>query len=118
MAAKTNDPYVTKSMLDESLDGRFADFEKRVDAKIDRAVDELTGVIRDFSERVDERFNRLEKRVDRLEEKMEHLTETLDNFLKRLDDIEKDNAARDAHIARLERKIEAIARQTGIKLDY
>jgi len=64
------------------------------------------------------RFKGIEARLDRLEEKLEHLTETLDAFLKRLDDIEKDNIARDAQLARLERWIETIAKQTGVKLEY
>lgn len=43
---------------------------------------------------------------------------TLDTFLKRLDDIESDNHARDAQIARMERWIEKIAKQTGVQLEY
>jgi predicted nuclease with TOPRIM domain len=46
------------------------------------------------------------------------LTNTIDRFIKRLDDIETDNTARDAQIARIERWIEQIAQKTGVKLEY
>ncbi|MEJ0073578.1 MAG: hypothetical protein WDN27_05940 [Candidatus Saccharibacteria bacterium] len=49
---------------------------------------------------------------------LDRLTNTIDGFLKRLDDIETDNTARDAQIARLERWIESIAQKTGVKLEY
>jgi predicted nuclease with TOPRIM domain len=81
-------------------------------------VYDLSEVIGQFAERVDERFNHLEARVDRLEEQFERLQNTLDRFLKRLDDIEKDNAARDMQIARLERWIEQVAQKTGVRLEY
>jgi predicted nuclease with TOPRIM domain len=81
-------------------------------------VDDISGVIQTFSDRVDERFNRLEARADKLEEDFGRLQNTLDAFLKRLDDIEKDNAARDIQLARFERWIQQIADKTGVKLDY
>ena len=92
--------------------------EEIVDASSQRVIDELSGIIQSFAAQVDERFNRLEARVDRLEKQFERLQDTLDHFLKRLDDIKADNAARDAQIARLERWIEAVAKQTGVKLEY
>jgi predicted nuclease with TOPRIM domain len=102
--------YATKADLKELQSG--------LSDKIDKAVDDLSGIIRDFAQAVDERFDRLEKRVDKLEEGQARLIDTLDHFLKRLDDIEKDNTARDAQLARLERWIEQVARKTGIKLEY
>ncbi len=83
-----------------------------------KAVDDLSQVIQAFAQNVDERFDRLEKRVDKLEQNLDRLTNTLDAFLKRLDDIETDNTARDAQLARLERWIEQIASKTGVKLEY
>ncbi|MGH7157968.1 MAG: hypothetical protein ACREGD_02735 [Candidatus Saccharimonadales bacterium] len=94
------------------------DVQEIVDKAVNRAVDDLSTIIRDFAFQVDERFDSLEKRVDRLEEKLGHLTETLDHFLKRLDDIEADNAARDAKLARLERWAEQVAKKTGVKIEY
>jgi predicted nucleic acid-binding Zn-ribbon protein len=67
---------------------------------------------------LDKRFDEVNKRIDGLDEKYDKLMTTLDAFLKRLDDIETDNTARDAQIARLERWVEQVAKQAGIKLEY
>lgn len=83
---------------------------------VDKAVDELSGIINNFASAVDERFNKVEARLDKLEASHDRLVNTLDAFLKRLDDIEKDNEARNAQYARLERWVQQIADQTGIKL--
>lgn len=111
MATKVDDPVITQSMLDKSLESFGRTLSKQI-------VDEVGGIIADFAERVDARFNRLEERVDKLEEGQARLIDTLDRFLKRLDDIEADNTARDTQLARLERWIEQVARKTGVKLEY
>ncbi len=67
---------------------------------------------------LDRRFDEVNQRIDKVDEKYDRLMTTLDAFLKRLDDIEVDNHARDAQIARLERWIETIASRTGVKLEY
>jgi chromosome segregation ATPase len=85
---------------------------------VNKAVDDLSEIIQSFAQNVDERFDHLEKKVDKLENQFGHLNNTLDTFLKRLDDIETDNHARDAQLARLERWIEQIATKTGVKLEY
>lgn len=109
MSAKAvvHDDYVTKADLDV--------FGHDLHGKI---VHDIASVLDAFMERVDERFDRLEARVDKLEENFERLNNTLDAFLKRLDDIETDNHARDAQIARMERWIEQIAKKTGVQLEY
>ncbi len=71
-----------------------------------------------FAQSVDERLNKLEDRTKSIDYNLDKLANTLDAFLKRLDDIEIDNTARDAQLARLERWIEQIAAKTGVKLDY
>ena len=76
---------------------------------VDKAVENLSFVIQEFAKQVDERFNNIEDSIDRL-------TKTIDGFVKRLDDMEIDNTARDAHLARLERWIHEIANKTGVKL--
>jgi septal ring factor EnvC (AmiA/AmiB activator) len=63
-------------------------------------------------------FAAVRKDISDIKDSFRHLNETLDAFLKRLDDIEKDNTARDAQLARLERWIETIAQKTGVKLEY
>jgi tetrahydromethanopterin S-methyltransferase subunit B len=89
-----------------------------VSTTVTKAVDDLSEIIQSFAQNVDERFDRLEKRVDKLEVQFDRLNNTLNAFLKRLDDVEIDNHARDAQLARLERWIEQVATKTGVKLEY
>jgi hypothetical protein len=91
----------------------MSDFVTKQD--LDQALDEFGVKVFAY---FDKQFKQLDSRIDTLEEKFDHLTATLDAFLKRLDDIEKDNTARDAQLARLERWIETIAQKTGVKLEY
>lgn len=99
--------YITREDLD-----KFGEKQHRL------IVDDLSQVIADFALQADKRFNQLEARMDKLELQFERLNNTLDAFLKRLDDMEKDNLARDAQLARLERWIEQVAKKTGTKLEY
>ncbi len=90
------DDVATSKVLQESLD-KFA-------IKIIKHIDQqITGLRNDIA---------------KIDANYEHLIGTLDTFLKRLDNIEADNAARDAQLARLERWIEQIAVKTGVKLEY
>ena len=92
--------------------------DEKIDTKIDQAVDDLTQVIDNFATRVDERFSKVEFRLNKLEQSFERLQNTLDAFLKRLDDMETENTARDAQLARLERWIEQVAKKADVKLEY
>ena len=67
---------------------------------------------------LDKRFDKTDKQFDDQKAAHNRLINTLDAFLKRLDDIEIDNTARDAQLARIERWIDQIARKTGVKLEY
>ena len=91
---------VTTDYLDDKLEKSFSDFSSKLFGYLDKRFDEVSS------------------RIDQLDEKYDKLMVTLDAFLKRLDDIEADNHARDAQIARLERWIETIAKKTGVKLEY
>ncbi len=75
-------------------------------------------VYKKLTNHFDMRFDKLEQDITQINKKYEHLIVTLDTFLKRLDDIEADNSARDAQLARLERWIEQVASKTGVKLEY
>lgn len=101
----STDPVVTKSMLDEAL---------RESSK--SIVDEIAGIIGDFSVRVDERFNKVEADIAELNAKYDHLVATLDTFIKRLDDQEAENAARDAHLERLDRWVHQVAERLQVEL--
>lgn len=70
-------------------------------------------------------FKHMEKRFDIIEAKLDtkasqlsvdNFTNTMDTFIKRIDHLESEMAARDHKIDRLERWIEEIAKQTGVKL--
>jgi len=84
---------------------------------VNKAVDDLSEVISSFARQVDARFNDLEHQVSKLNESHNRLVNTLDHFLKRLDDIETDDTARDAQLARLDRWVHQIAKSTGTKLE-
>lgn len=119
-----DDPVVTQSMLE-------AAFEKSNKLITRQIVDEIGGVISEFAARVDERFNKIElrldvieaeirslnERIDRLEDKYDYIIRTLDAFLKRLTDVETNDAARDAQLARFDRWLHQIADQVNVKLE-
>lgn len=90
--------------------------DKRLEKQTERILTEVGGIIDDFAFQVDQRFNKVEAELVELNTKYDQLITTLDRFLKRLDDIEADNAARDAQLARLDRWIHQIADQTGTNL--
>jgi septal ring factor EnvC (AmiA/AmiB activator) len=94
------------------------DVQEIVNTAVTKAVDDLSQIIQSFAQSVDERFNKVEADIAELNVKYDHLITTLDTFLKRLDDMEVNNLARDAQLARLERWIEQVAAKTGVKLEY
>jgi septal ring factor EnvC (AmiA/AmiB activator) len=98
----------------------MADYATKIEVQeiVNKAVDDLSEIIQSFAHNVDVRFNKVEADIAELNKKYDHLITTLDTFLKRLDNIEIDNRARDAQLARLERWIEQVAAKTGIKLEY
>lgn len=100
------DQSITTQVLDRAL-------EKQTD----KILTEVGSIINDFGFQIDQRFNKVEQDIAELSSKYDHLINTLDKFLKRLDDMEANNAARDAQLARLDRWIHQIADQTGTKLN-
>ncbi len=96
-----------------------------VTSAVTKAVDDLSGVISGLAQtmhgelvEIKSDISVLQLDVSDLKKSHEKLLNTLDAFLKRLDDIEIDNHARDAQLARLERWIEQVAAKTGVKLEY
>ena len=67
---------------------------------------------------VQEQFALVNEKLDEKasQSSLDKLTNTLDGFVARIDHYETELAARDHKIARLERWIEEIAKQTGVKL--
>lgn len=108
------------------------DVEEIVDRVVKNAVDDLTGVIRDFALHVDERFNANEAAIFGIRNELgetrsdiagvrhdiRKLTSTIDGFVKRLDSVETEATARDAQFCRLLDWAQKVSKKTGIPLEY
>ena len=101
------------------------DVQEIVDKAVGKAVTDLSEVIEQIASNDDGRFNKVEADITDMKEdiadlnkKYDRLLDTIDAFIKRIDDNETENAARDSQLARLERWIEQIAKETGVKLQY
>jgi archaellum component FlaC len=95
----------------------------QLEKKMDKQFDNLTALMSNFANDVNERFDKIEarldqhdKRFDALDEKFNKLLDTIDGLVKRIDDYETELAARDHKIERLERWIEQLASNAGVKL--
>lgn len=113
---KVSDTVVTQTVL-----------EKALEKQSNNIIEDIGKVIGDFAQQVDARFEslefrmnarfeKLETRMEKLENSMNNLINTIDGLIKRIDDYEKENIARDRHIARLEAWVQQIADETGVKL--
>ena len=101
------------------------DVQEIVDKAVGKAVTDLSEVIAQFASNLDGLFKKVEADITDIKEdiadlnkKYDRLLDTIDAFIKRIDDNETENAARDSQLARLERWIEQIAKETGVKLQY
>jgi len=94
------------------------DVAEIVGKAVDRAVDDLSEIIQSLAQTIHSETQDVRKEIADVRVSIDRLTNTIDGFVKRLDDMEVDNVARDAQVARLERWIEQIARKTGVKLEY
>jgi chromosome segregation ATPase len=79
-------------------------------------TDEITGILSTFMQQADGRFSKLENEIVNLRKSHERLLNTIDRFVSRIDRYETELAARDHKIERLERWIQELSKQTGIKL--
>lgn len=71
---------------------------------------DVTSIIRDFMQQVDERFNAQDKKYDRL-------INTIDGFIGRIDKYETEQAARDRQFEKLLVWARKVSEKTGIPLD-
>lgn len=88
-----------------------------LEAKIDKAVDDLTDVIKVFMRHVEERFNKLEARMDEFDLKLDKLTSTIDGFVARIDHYETEQTARDNQFEKLLIWVRKVSEKTGIPLE-
>ena len=84
---------------------------------VDKAVTDLSDVIANFAQQVDERFNRLEVRQAELEAKIERLVTTIDGFVGRIDRYETEQLMRDNQFERLLAWARKVSEKTGIPLE-
>lgn len=96
----------------------MADFATKDDVQqiVNKAVDDLSEIIATLSQSMHSELADVKKEIADIRVSLDRLTNTIDGFVKRLDDMETDNTARDAQLARLDRWIHQIAEQTGIEL--
>ncbi len=83
---------------------------------VNKAVDDLTGVMTSSMQQVDTRFNKIESEKDEFKQSMNRLTNTIDAFLKRLDDKEANNKGRDYQFEKLLSWTRKVSKKTGIPL--
>lgn len=93
------------------------ELSKAVDGKIDRAIEDISGLISSFVDQVDSLFTKLESRFDGLDSKFDHLLGTIDTFLARIDSYETELAARDAQFEKLLAWARKVSEKTGIPLE-
>ena len=91
--------------------------KNEVETIVNKAVVELTDVIKTFMFQVDERFNKLEARMDEFDRKLDQLTTTIDGFVARIDRYETELAARDSQFEELLTWARKVSEKTGIPLE-
>jgi len=120
--------YATKQDVQEIVQKAIATDVQKI---VDKAVTDLSEIIANFAQQVDERFNqneaaihaldtrltRVEERLDDLDRKFDRLLATMDRFIARLDNIETNDLARDAQFERLLAWAKKVSKKTGIPLE-
>jgi septal ring factor EnvC (AmiA/AmiB activator) len=80
-------------------------------------IDEVIGIVRDFMQQVDSRFNTIEKEITKLNESHNRLLNTIDGFIGRIDKYEIELAARDRQFEKLLAWARKVSEKTGIPLE-
>jgi len=89
----------------------------RVEQKIDKAVDGLSGVIATLAQNMHDELVEIKKDIADIKASIDRLTNTIDGFVARLDSHETENAARDAQFARLLDWARKVSKKTGVPLE-
>ena len=93
------------------------DVQEIVSKAVDKAVEDLSEVIANFAQHVDERFNKVEADILDLKQSFDRLQNTLDGFLARIDTYETEMAARDHQFEKLLVWARKVSEKTGIPLE-
>jgi chromosome segregation ATPase len=81
------------------------------------AVDELSELIGNFAQQVDERLRVIETDIKELKESHNRLLNTIDGFVSRIDKYETELAARDSQFEKLLVWARKVSEKTGIPLE-
>lgn len=81
------------------------------------SFDELTGMIGQLMQDVDERFNKVEQEIIELRKSHNRLLNTIDGFIARIDKYETELAARDNQFEKLLVWAKKVSDKTGIPLE-
>jgi septal ring factor EnvC (AmiA/AmiB activator) len=102
------------------IDGRFQDFETRVEKRFD----ELMATMSQFAQDVDVRFSRVEHDISQVKQQVvdlqashDRLMNTIDAFVSRIDGYETEMAVRDRQMERLLAWARKVSEKTGIPLE-
>lgn len=90
---------------------------KELESKIDKAVVDLSEIIGNFAQQIDDRFNKIEARQDALDLKIDRLVNTIDGFIARIDRYETEQTARDSQFNKLVDWARKVSEKTGIPLE-
>ena len=100
--------------LDAKLDDRFAEYDKKLDARFEQNNAVLFGQLsKHFDERLEER---LDERIGPLEAKVDRILNILDADTKRAETDDHERAAISSKVDRHEGWIGQLAKKTGTKL--
>ncbi len=87
-------------------------------------IDDIIGILHDFMQHVDERFNAVDERFKGIEQEIidlkashNRLLDTIDGFIARIDKYEIEQAARDSQFEKLLVWARKVSKKTGIPLE-
>lgn len=84
---------------------------------VDKAVDDISTLIKSLIDQTDQRFNTIETQLGAIETSHQKLINTIDGFVKRIDEQEIESAARDNQFQRLLEWARKVSEKTGIPLE-
>lgn len=98
----------------------MADYATKKDVQdiVDKAVTDLSDVLKTFMDQVDRRFNEVERELVELKESHNRLLNTIDGFIGRIDRYETEMTARDNQFAKLLEWARKVSEKTGIPLEH
>lgn len=103
--------------LSRTVDSKFEDFSKKFDAKLGKAVGELSGIIGTLAQQMGDAVLELKRENQEIKDTLNRFINTVDGFMKRLDEIETEQVARDRQVERLIAWAHKVSEKTGIPLE-